>query len=550
MLAGEYPASRWVKLACERHIKDLDREDVWFDVRAAERFFRFAECMRHYKGDMRGQPLALEPWQKFIFGNIYGWKRVEDGERTDIWRYNYAYIEVPRKNGKTTLCAAGALYDCFAIEPTGAEVYVAATKEDQAKILWKDCLAFVRQSDDLKEEFGYLQGRNTIYARHSDRTSYIVPVGSNSDRLDGLNPLAVYADELHEWRDRKLWEVFSNAFGARSNWHMIAITTAGHNKTGICFGERKHLTGILEGHFGADNKFGVIHTVDPELAGDWESEDAWRQSNPNLGTGKQISFMRAEAEKAKQQPSHLNTFLNKQLNIWTDVAESWLSTDLWTRAATKPESLAGKYCYAGIDLALVKDLSAVAYYFPQQPGLSNPLVLCDFFAPEEDIRERSRNDRVPYDLWAKEGWLTTTPGKTTDQSYITSKVLERQKQFDIRAIGYDRHFAVGVIQPLEKAGFEVKPVGMGYVSMSPPAYELERQLVQGQLRHDGNPVLAWNAGNVVLSRDPAGNIKPDKAKSYERIDGIVALLVAIAVAQSGVEAKRESVYKARGLRQL
>lgn len=552
VVSGHIPANRFVRLACERHLRDLARTDVWFDAKAAERFFNYCKCLKHYKGPMKGQRIVLEPWQRFIFGCIYGWKKVVEGVKSNLWRFNYAYLEVPRKNGKTTIAAAGASYDCALLEDTGAEVYCLATKEDQAKLLYNDVAAYINQSEDLKEVFEILQGRSTIYCLKSDRTSFIKPLGSDSDRLDGLNPFSAYTDELHAWPHRDLWDVIEDGFGARENWHMIAITTAGHDKKGICYQERQHLIEILEQRIDADNKFGVIFTVDDKEKENWLDEKNWYIANPNLGTGKQLSYMRDLALKAQQMPTKKNAFLNKQLNIWTDVLESWIQYDAW-KACESPFAclnLKGKTCTAGMDLARVNDLSAVGYFFEPQAGVEFPTVLVDYYLPQANMRERQEQDRVPYDVWVSQGHIRTTPGNTTDFSFIQHDILERAAMFNIKELAFDRHFAGEIVNSLQNEGINLVEFGMGFVSMGSPTAEFERLVIAKQLRHNNNPVLNWNVANLVVRRDPAGNIKPDKDASINRIDGAVALIMALGRTMAKGELKKPSPYEKRGLRSI
>lgn len=546
------PACRWVRLACQRHLDDLKRDDIWFDKKAATRFFRYCErYLKHYKGPMRGKPIVLEPWQKFVFGNIYGWKKVVDDELTDLWRYNFIYIEVPRKNGKTTLCAAGASYDCALIEDTGAEVYCLATKEDQAKLLYKDVAAYISQSDDLAEVFEILKGQNTIFGKESSRTSFIKPLGSDSNKQDGLNPLAVYCDELHAWPDRGLWDVMEEAFGARDNWHMVSITTAGNNRESICWEQRSHVINVLEKRITADNQFGVIFTVDDTQKNNWKDPANWHIANPNLGCGKQLTYMENRCERASQIPGSLNQFLNKQLNIWTDVAEAWLDTDQWNECIEvfEPLDLRGKRCHIGLDLARVNDLSAVAYVFPRQNSLDKVHLLVDFYLPKDEIKRKAHRDKLDYPLYHKQGWLTLTDGKTTDYEYIRHDIRNKTKAtgFKVLEINYDRHFAGELVQTLTNDGYKMEEVGMGFISMASPTAEFERLVIKRGLVHNNNPILNWNASNVVIRRDAAGNMKPDKELSIRKIDGIVAAIMALGRTPLG---KGPSVYESRGLLSL
>lgn len=536
--SGQQPACRWVRLACERHIRDLKRKDVWFDARAARRFFKYSELQTHYEGPYAGKPLKLSPWQKFFFGNMYGWKRVISGVPTNIWRFNYGYCEVPRKNGKTTMTSVAASYDCGFVVATGAQVYCLATKEDQAKVVYRNVNAFISQSDELSAEFETLRGANTIYSVRSGRTSFIKPLGADSKKQDGLNPISAICDELHAWPSRDLWDVMDDAFGARDNWHMLAITTAGHNKDGICWEQRQHLIDILEQRIECDNKFGVIYTIDRprpvngmEQPLDWKNEKLWFIANPELGHGKQLDYMRSQCLAAQQMPSKLNAFLNKQLNVWTDVAEAWLDTDLWrsrVQIIRDDPDLRSKSCFAGIDLAKVNDLSSVGYFFPVQSGLNKCVLVNDFYLPQDGIREKARKEGVDYQRWAEEGHLVLTPGPTTDYAFIRAGIQKRAALHKIGEIGYDRHFALEIINELTALHLKCEPVGMGFMDMAAPTAEFERLLVANEMVHNGNPLMTYCVANVVVRRDPAGNIKPDKEESKKRIDGVVAAIVAIA----------------------
>ena len=544
--SGDVIACRYVKLACKRHLEDLEKDwGYHFDPELAEKFFRFCKYLKHYKGEKRGEVFDLEPWQMFVYGNIYGWVDAQDN-----WRYKTAYIEVPRKNGKTTMSGAGACYDSAISARSGAEVYCVATKEAQAKLLFNDCLAYVNQSQELKNIFSSVL--NSLFVRGTARTSFIKPLGSDSHRLDGLNPLSVYADELHAWTKRSLWDVMEDAFGARKQYHMIAITTAGYDRHGICWEEREHLVRILEKQVDSDNKFGIIYTVDDDRQNDWDDPDIWEMANPNLGVGKEREYMRQQVEKVKQVPSKLNTFLNKQLNIWTDVQQAWIATEDWNEciATVSEQDLKGKYCYGGMDLARVNDLSACAYYFPIQDGLEKSAILVDFFIPNANLRERIDRDRVPYDLWSEREDLILTEGNTTDWDFIRHSIMQRNSEFIIKEFGYDRHFAGELVSSLEKEGRAMQGFGMGFLSMASPTAEFERQVIGREIEHFNSPILNWNISNTIVATDPAGNLKPDKAKSIDRIDGTVAVLIALGMFLNQKADMTPNPYKDRGLRIL
>ena len=552
VVTGGIPACKYVRLACTRFINDLDRTDIWFDHKAASKFSTYCTFLHHYKGPDKGKPIVLDAWEEFVFGNVYGWKLVIDGEKTDLWRFKYIYIEVPRKNGKTTIAAAAASYDASQMEATGAEVFCLATKEEQAKILWNDIRAFVSQSDELRQVFEVLEGRNTIYARETGRTSFVKPLGANSDSLDGLNPFSAVLDELHEWKDRKLLDVIEDAFGARVNWHILEITTAGYNKQGVCYTERKHGIDILEGRIVNDDKFVVIYTVDPEDKENWRDEAVWFKANPSLGKGKQLAYMRSKAQKADQIPSELNTFLCKQLCIWTDTLEAWLRWEDWSscRREYDRKKLIGKKCKAAADLGKVSDLSAVAYFFPVQPGLDKPHVWVDFYCPRDNVKARTERDKLPYLVWVNEGWIIETPGNTTDFDFIEHDILKAAGDFQIEEMAFDRTFAGEIINHLMEEGLTIIDFGQGFLSMGPPTSELERLIIKKEIVLPFNPVLDWMSANVVTRKDPAGNLKPDKENSEDKIDGIVALIMALGLTMVKIDPKKKSPYEKRGMRSL
>ena len=546
---GVIPSCSYVKKACERHLNDLQKKDFKyvFKPELAEKFFKFCTYLRHYKGAKAGEKFILLDWQRFVYGSLYGWVDVNDN-----WRFKYAYLEVPRKNGKSFMASAIACYDSALVNREGVEVYCLATKEDQAKIVLNDARNIIKQSPEVDNIFEMLVGRSTLYIKDTNRTSFIKPLASDSRNLDGLNPVTAICDELHQWRKRELWDVIEDAFGARRNWHMIAITTAGYDQSGVCYQEREHLVQILEGQIECDDKFGVIYTVDKDQWDNWDDPKIWEIANPSLYEAKEIEFMESQVQKVKQVPTRLNSFLNKQLNIWTETDEIWLNYNEWSacKGHVTQELLKGKECFAGMDLARVSDFSAVAYYFPIQDGLDKNYVIVDFFLPDYEIDLREIKDQVPYQLWADEGNLILTNGKTTNWDFLKESILERNGQFVIKGFGYDRHFAGELVQALEKENVEMRKFGMGFYSMANPTAELERQVIANELVHEDCPILNWNVRNVVVSRDPAGNMKPDKMRARQKIDGAVACIIALGVKLREEEAEEEkpNPYEERGLR--
>lgn len=578
VVGGHIPACKWVVLACKRHLEDLTRTDVWFDEAGATEFFNFCTYLKHYKGPDAGKNIELNPWQKFVFGCVYGWKTVEfnvtvkekvlinDVEteiskfyevyKSDNWRFKKVYIEIPRKNGKTTIAAACAAFDALMTDPTGAQVYSVATKEDQAALLWLDVAAYIAQSEGLQEEFEILEGKQTIYANGTARTSFIRPLGSDSKRQDGFNPLSIIADELHAWPKRGLWDVMVQAFSARTKYHIIAITTAGHNLKGVCWDERTNVVDILEGRVSNDAKFGIIYTVPDDQKEEYQNKDNWYLANPNLGCGKQLRYMEDMALSASQIPSELNTFLNKDLNIWTDVAEAWITTEAWRKCYFPYtfEDMAGCSCRVGIDLAEVNDLCAVDFTFPPQGDFKKQRDLTLYYMPKDAMRAKGERDGVSYLDWEKAGYIKSTPGSVTDFKFITEDVLKWAKVFKIESVAFDPFKSREITNSLQKEGIKCVEHRQGFTSMGLPSSTFERQVVGQLMEQNGNPVSEWCLTNTIVLKDPTGLIKPDKNsadKNKKRIDGIVAKIMARgAYLLDKPEEKKENPLEKRGLRTL
>jgi len=513
---GKRPACQWERLACERHLRDLDLGAFYFDASAAAQAIRFFADLRHYKGQFAGQSFALHPSQQFAIGSIYGWKMHKGGPR----RFRYAYVEVPRKNGKTTTSAGVGIMGI--LEEPGAEVYSVATKEDQAKIGWRDGRAMIKGAPGLTSMLT-LRIREV---RFDARESIWKPLGADSETLDGLNPSLALMDELHAWPHRDLWDVIDDGMGARRQPLIFQITTAGNNRHGICMEQRRHVCSILEGRVTDDHYFGVIYTIDE--GDDPHDPASWAKTNPLLGIAKSVEFMQQQSALAKMLPAKLNAFLNKQLNVWTEQDVRWLSPQVWDACAgvVDEAALRGSSCFAALDMASTTDIAAMVRYFDAE-GDGPDSVLCTFWLPEETIRERSRRDRVPYDQWAQQGLVRVTPGNVVDYDRVRADILAMHEATPIREFAFDPWNITQLSQQLQGDGLTVIPFRQGYASMSPAAKELEKRLLGRSFNHGGNPILRWMAGNTAVENDPAGNIKPSKRKSTERIDGIVALTMAI-----------------------
>ena len=505
--------------------------------------FSSAACSSTTRGEFAGEPFEPEPWQVFIIGSLFGWKVRKTGRR----RYRDAHIEIPRKNGKTFKAAVVGLYMLIADGESAAEVYSVATKKDQAKLVWKDAKVMARRSASLKKRTKIYHNSITVPGTEG----IWEPLASDSDKLDGLNPHCCIYDELHAWKDRALYDVCADAMGARAQPASVTITTAGNDIHGVCFENRKHTVSILEGadDYVDDKWFGYIATVDEDRQDDWENPEVWAMANPNLGVSKSREYMEDQAAKAKAMPSKLNSFLNKQLNIWTTQKERWLRMDRWKDCGGEVdfERLRGAPCFAGLDLSAVSDITANVYVFPSGP-YNEPAVFSRFYLPEDYMRERVRRDRVPYDVWARQGFIELTPGDVVDYEFIKADMLHFQEQFAVKQVGYDPWKAAELATWGEANGFEMVLLRQGHATLGNPTVELEKRVLRREIRHGNNPVLNWMAGNTAARRDPNDNIVPDKEHSHEKIDGIVALIMGLKLMMMATDTT--SVYEERGLIQL
>lgn len=519
--AGRVLCNKLVRQAAERHLRDLETghlRGLYFDEQAADLALAFFGFLRHYKGKWAGQPLILEPWQQFIVGSIFGWKGADDGLR----RFRNAYIEIPRKNGKSLLAAGIGLLLAFFDGEGGAEVYAAATKRDQAKIVWGDAKMMVAASTALRNRITSL----TNNLNNPRTASKFEPLGADGDSMDGLNIHGAIVDELHAHKQRRIWDVIATATGARSQPLIFAITTAGFDRLTVCWEQHHYCEQVLGQIVDDDTLFAYIATIDE--GDDWTDPETWRKANPNYGVSVNIDDLQRKCDRAKAIPGEVNAFLRLHLDVWTEQATRWLPMDAWDECAgplTHEEmraELAGRECWAGADLSNRIDLTCITLWFPGEDGSVD--VLTFPFVPEDRIFERSQRDRVPYDHWRDQGFITATEGSAIDQAFIRDFVNDLAAEFQIREVGFDPFTATQFAIQLGQDGLTCVPIRQGFLTLTEPTKELERLVVTRKIRHGGHPVLRWAASNVAVSTDPAGNIKPDKAHSTERIDPIASLV--------------------------
>lgn len=543
VIAGTVPACRWVRLACRRHLADLEaahERGLWWDQRAADHACEFFSFLRHSKGKWNDQPFVLSPWQAFIVGSIFGWRRA-DGTR----RFRIAFVEVPRKNGKTTLAAGIALYLLVCDGEAGAEVYSAATKRDQAKLVFEDAKAFVARSPQLRAIVERWRHSLQIPALRSK----FEPLGADADTTDGLNPFVAVCDEIHAWKSRDLWDVLLTGMGARDQPLALPITTAGDFSESIYSELHTDAEQVLEGVVIDDEVFGYIATVDPE--DDWRDPAAWAKANPNLGVSLREDELATVIRRAERQPSGQNKVKRNRLNIRTAALDAWLRLDQWDKcgAGFDESELAGKPCYGGLDLANTSDLAAFVLAFPWGQSKGEPVyrLRCWFWCPgETDVAagEKMRRKLFP---WAQAGHVELTDGGTIDLGRVESVIKEAAGRYEIKGIAYDAWNAGATAQALIAAGLDAKPFAQTSASYNEPCRAFERAVIDGRLLHGGNPVLRWMVSNCVVKTNGAGYMMPDRRKSRDKIDGIPAAVMALAgEMKARFEDGGESVYEHRG----
>lgn len=535
--SGEILVCEYVRLAVERYYADLDRAlDMgrYFDKKAAMRAIRFIEKLKHTKGEWAGQRFRLEPWQQFVLWNIFGWKNA-DGTR----RFRYAYIEIARKNGKTALSAGIGLYMLFADGESRPEVYSAATVKDQAKICFSDAVEIVKATD-LKN---YLTPyRNSIVYELKGGT--MKPLSSDYGTHDGLNPSCGIIDEFHAHKDSGMFDVIKSAFGARRQPLMFIITTAGFDKSGVCYAYRKNVIKVLRGVNEDDSLFGIIYTLDDKS--EWDDPKMWIKANPNLGVSLSADYLADQVKDAKNRPEAVRNVMTKNVDLWVDAERTWILDDVWQKCigTTDPADLKGCACWGGLDLSNVSDITAYVLLFHENDRFQ---LLPHFWIPEEKMLEKIRKENINYDKWAAEGYVTVTPGNVIDYDFVKADILRIVADYDLRTSAYDRWNSSQTIIDLQNEGMECNPFGQGYGSMSAPTKEFEKLVLTGKIEHFGNPVLRWMLASTLVKTDPAGNIKPDKEKSTQKIDGIVASIMALGEWMTAQADDESNPYENRGL---
>lgn len=568
VLAGTVPACKWVRLACRRQLDDLERaRGEWryrFDEGRAGRVCRFLEQLPHVKGPLAGRLFRLEPWQCFVVTTAFGWVRRDTGAR----RFRRGYVEVPRGNGKSFLSSGIGLYGLSADGESGAEVYSAATTTAQAKITYGDAERMLRKRPALLQKLGLRISTHAISQQASGST--FGPLSREAKNHDGKNIHVAVVDELHAHRTRDLWDVLVTGAAKRPQSLIWAITTAGTDTSGICYEVRDGVVKMLEG---AENEglFGVIYTLDD--GDEWRDPASWEKANPNWRASIDHDTFGIAAAEAMQSAAKENNFLTKHLNVWCNADVAWMDMTAWDRcadASLTEEDFAGKPCVVGLDLAAKTDVCARTKVFHRdlpaknhdgspkmkkgedgqltdEPVLERHAYLfVQGYLPEAAV-ENARN--ASYEGWAKEGWLKVTPGDVLDFDAVKEDVLEDQGRHDLREVAFDPWQATQLSNDLQKEAVQMVEVRPTVQNFSEPMKELEAMVLSGRLHHDGNPMLRWMVSNVACHRDAKDNIYPRKQRPENKIDGVVAALMALNRALLAPE-DTDSVYEERGVRML
>lgn len=551
VLYGVIPACKYLKLACQRHLDDLEHgheRGLYFDPEAGQHFIDFAHLLKHSKGEWAGQYIVLEPWQQFKFWVIFGWMNA-DGSR----RFNIAYNEEARKNGKSTEAAIIGNFGITMDNEGGAEVYSVATKEEQAMITLAEGQRMARSS-------GYFGGIAKVHIKSisvEDTNSSWKPLGKNSKSQDGLHVHMALIDEYHEHPDRSMYDVIDSGMGARRQPLMYIITTAGFNTQSVCYKEREYAIRILEGVDVDDTYFAVIYTLDRdestnELLDDWQDPTVWVKANPNYGVSLYKKDMIRMCNKAVNDLSATNNFLTKRMNIWTTQTVKFFNMDAWDacNGKVKLEDLKTKKCYIAVDMNSKDDIGTVTAIFPWDDGQF--VQYTKYYCPREGAAQRSRRDRVPYLAWAEQGYLTLTEGNRTDYSVIKHDIEEMWRMFDVDKMAFDQWNFESLYQQLVSDGMDPTKVieyGQTIRNMSAPTKELAALVIDGKFIHNGDPVLRWMASNTAVYQDPNDNVRPVKNKSSEKIDGIVSTVMGLGLALIEPD-EIPSIYETEGLRTI
>ena len=512
-----------------------------YDKSAADYAVAFIENLCHTKGTWAGKPFELIDWQEQIIRDLFGTLK-PNGYR----QFNTAYIEIPKKQGKSELAAAVALLLTCGDGEERAEVYGCAADRQQAAIVFDVAADMVQMCPALSKRVKILASQKRLI--YTPTNSFYQVLSAEAYSKHGFNIHGVVFDELHTQPNRKLFDVMTKGSGdARMQPLYFLITTAGTDTHSICYETHQKAKDIIEGRKIDPTFYPVIYGADE--SDDWTDPKVWKKANPSLDITVGIDKVKAACDSAKQNPGEENAFRQLRLNQWVKQAVRWMPMDKWDKCAfsVDDDELEGRVCYGGLDLSSTTDITAFVLVFPPLDEDDKYIILPYFWIPEDNLTLRVNRDHVPYDVWERQGYLQTTEGNVVHYGFIEKFIEKLGERFNIREIAFDRWGAVQMVQNLEGMGFTVVPFGQGFKDMSPPTKELMKLVLEQKIAHGGHPVLRWNMDNIYIRTDPAGNIKADKEKSTEKIDGAVATIMALDRAIRCGNDHGASVYDERGL---
>lgn len=512
--SGEIVACKRIKQAVSRYFADLENEAYFFDVETVEKFLKFSRLCPHVKGHLRGQPIELSDWQAFLFANILGFKHKSNGLR----KYRSAYIQVARKNAKSTVAAV--LANWFLVMEKGQQdIYTAAVSRDQARIVFDDAKQMALLSKPLRKRLT-IQQHKMIYLQNN---SLMRPLAAKSSTIEGTNPSLAIVDEYHLHADNSVYSALELGQGARPEGLLFAITTAGSNTISACKQHYDYCCQILDSTEKNDSLFALIYELDEES--DIDNPENWIKANPNIGKSIPYADFENTIAKARGIPSEWVEMLTKRFNVWCNGQTPWLSEGSWKLCQKdyNEASLHGKFCYMGLDLSSTNDITSVCYVFPLENKVR---LLTRHYIPEAQLQNVANKNRAIYQNWQRAGWLRVTKGDCIDYDRIRDDILKDSELFEIKMIGFDVWNATHLRTQLQSAGLEVDPFPQTYQRYSPVAKSVEVQINRQNIEHNGDPVLSWALSNVVMEMDANANIKPNKKKSANKIDPVIAFLMA------------------------
>lgn len=512
-----------------------------YNKASADYAVMFIENLCHTKGTWAGKPFELIDWQEQIIRDLFGTLK-PNGYR----QFNTAYIEIPKKQGKSELAAAVTLLLTCGDGEERAEVYGCAADRQQAAIVFDVAADMVRMCPALSKRVKILASQKRLI--YTPTNSFYQVLSAEAYSKHGFNIHGVVFDELHTQPNRKLFDVMTKGSGdARMQPLYFLITTAGTDTHSICYETHQKAKDIIEGRKIDPTFYPVIYGADE--SDDWTDPKVWKKANPSLDITVGIDKVKAACESAKQNPGEENAFRQLRLNQWVKQAVRWMPMEKWDNCAfaVDEDELEGRVCYGGLDLSSTTDITAFVLAFPPLDDEDKYIILPYFWIPEDNLTLRVNRDHVPYDVWERQGYLQTTEGNVVHYGFIEKFIEKLGERFNIREIAFDRWGAVQMVQNLEGMGFTVVPFGQGFKDMSPPTKELMKLVLEQKIAHGGHPVLRWNMDNIYIRTDPAGNIKADKEKSTEKIDGAVATIMALDRAIRCGNDHGASVYDDRGI---